>query len=272
MKLLLLLLGVVGLGPPLLAIPTAAWAESRTPAEATVHALDELANVCAQRRPECPTSTPTLTPVPTPTWTPSPTSTSTPVPPTDTPTQTPIPAPCWLTNTDLGDPDNGYIVFAADGAPVPCPIEQVVADEPTPIVTPSPTATPRPAAQPAAAPAQVLVVVQTVVVVVTAQPVDTATTMPTSAPIVVVVEASATPTAVLTATPQPSAASTPVAAVVSARTAISTAILSPSAAPALEQGPAADRGWLYASVLVCVGLGGLAALWLARRGRRRYAP
>lgn len=51
-------------------------AESRTPAEATAHALDELANCVAQHRPECPTATPTLTA--TPTWTPSPTSTSTP--------------------------------------------------------------------------------------------------------------------------------------------------------------------------------------------------
>ncbi|MBV9132277.1 MAG: hypothetical protein JO318_06245, partial [Chloroflexi bacterium] len=87
-----------------------AWAQSRTAPEATQHALDELANCRAQRRPECPTEPPT--PSLTATSTLSPTGTSTPEPtedPTVTPTPTPI--PCWLTDEDLGDPDNGYIVF-----------------------------------------------------------------------------------------------------------------------------------------------------------------
>lgn len=158
------------------------WASNRTPAEATAHALDELANCYAQRRSECPTSTPTLTP--TPTWTPSPTATSTPtVVPTDTPTPMPTatPAPCWVTDQDLGDPDDNYIVFDDQGAPIPCPtaesipaVAAVQASE-QPTATPSPSSTPTRAPRPTvapAAPARVIerVVVQTVVVEVTAEP------------------------------------------------------------------------------------------------------
>src|SRR5438552_13678348 len=60
----------------LVAWPSVALASTRTPAEATAHALNEFANCRAQQRPECPTET--ATPTPTPTWTPSPTSTSSP--------------------------------------------------------------------------------------------------------------------------------------------------------------------------------------------------
>src|SRR5207244_987165 len=102
----------VNLLPPLGAlmmlvlVVTPAYAETRTPAEATAHALEELANACAQRRPECPTSTPTATLEPTSTATVIPTGTPT---PTDepAPTVTPAPEPCWLTDADLGDPNSG---------------------------------------------------------------------------------------------------------------------------------------------------------------------
>ncbi|HEY1296603.1 MAG TPA: hypothetical protein VGJ60_26290 [Chloroflexota bacterium] len=72
-----------------------AWAESRTPAEATQHALDELANCRAQNRPGasqiCPTETATATPTPRPTSTPQPAASATPVPMDVAPTGTPLP-------------------------------------------------------------------------------------------------------------------------------------------------------------------------------------
>lgn len=273
MKLLLLFVGGVGLGLPLLAIPTA-WAESRRPAEATAHALDELANVCAQRRPECPTATPTLTL--TPTWTPSPTSTSTPVPPpTDIPpAPTTTPETCWLTNQDLGDPDNGYIVFSVDGAPMPCPVQDA---QEGPTDTPESTAAPTPTdlkqaprvAQPpapaAAAPREVIVV-ETVIV--TAQPVDTATPMPTAAPVRVVVETPPTPAAAPTAHPTPTVQ--PPTITPTARATV--AIVSASTAPRMSANRPAERSWLYVSVLACLGLAAVAAAWLVYRGRRRFAP
>jgi len=134
------------------------WAETRTPPQATQHALDELANCIAQRRPECPTSTPT--PSATPSSMPSPTSTSTALPAaTDTFTPTVTPEPCWFIDQDLGDPDNAFIVFDEAGAPIPCPTDTAVTDAvktpptDTAIPTPSSTPTPRPAAVPAAVPA-----------------------------------------------------------------------------------------------------------------------
>src|SRR5919201_1288717 len=114
-----------------------AWAETRTPPQATQHALAELANCRAQRRPECPTETPTPTLTATATPIASPTSTSTPEPtdePTPSPPATPGPASCWLTDQDLGDPNSGYVVFDEAGAPVPCPTSEpsdVPAEEPT---------------------------------------------------------------------------------------------------------------------------------------------
>jgi hypothetical protein len=74
----------------LLVVASPASAQSRTPPEATQHALDELANCRAQRRPDCPTgmATPTFTttPIPSPIPTPNPT-------PTPQPTVMPEPAP-----------------------------------------------------------------------------------------------------------------------------------------------------------------------------------
>lgn len=106
-------------------ICTAGAAAERTPAEATQHAIENLINDCAQGTRDCrtPTATPTMTLVPTATstLTPQPTGTSEP-----TVTATPTAEPCWLTDQDTGDPDNGYIVFDDLGAPVPCPIAQVL--------------------------------------------------------------------------------------------------------------------------------------------------
>jgi hypothetical protein len=181
-------LSVVSLSLSLLISASVARASSRTPAEATAHALDEQANVCAQRRPECPpTLTPTLTATPSPTSSTKPQPSNTPTPePTASPTATP--EPCWLTDQDLGDPDNNWIVFDQDGAPVPCPsadvdddaMQYVAAPTPSPTVTSPPTVIPplpiAPGAQPA--PRQVIVI-QTVVVTAvstdTVQPTATAT-------------------------------------------------------------------------------------------------
>lgn len=70
-----------------------ALAETRTPAEATQHALDELANCRAQNRRDagqiCPTETATPSPTPPPTSTPQPAATATPV--SEAATATPLP-------------------------------------------------------------------------------------------------------------------------------------------------------------------------------------
>lgn len=199
-----------------------AHSASRTPAEATQHALDELANCQEQSRLGlrtdgswvCPTATPVPTGTPVPTASPSPT----PVPPsdapTDVPTATPTPGPCWLTDEVWGDPDNGNIVFVPmmspdDGSPllnddgtqqygpvqIPCDSTPTPTPAPTDVPTDVPTATPRPpmaqvaAAPPAArsapapaAPAQERIVVQTVVVEVTPVPTQTPSATPTGTP------------------------------------------------------------------------------------------
>lgn len=209
-----MVLGVVLLR--LLATPVSAESPGAS-AAATQHAFEEQVNACAQRKPECP---PTLTP--TPTLMPSPTSTSTPQP-TDTPTPEPTavttatPEPCWLTDEDLGDPDNNWIVFGQDGAPVPCPsadvdddaMQYAVAPTSSPTVTSPPTVIPplpiAPGAQPA--PRQVIVI-QTVVVTV----VPTDTVQPTAAATRI---SSPTPRATNTATRAPTAALTATPTVVS---------------------------------------------------------
>ncbi len=114
--------------------------------QATVHALEELANAIAQGR-ITRTPTPTVTPTATPTLTLIPTAV--PVVPTvvSQPEPTATLAPCWFTDETYGDPDNGYIVFDDQGAPVPCPPEGNAAPEGLPdaepvIDMPTPTATP----------------------------------------------------------------------------------------------------------------------------------
>ena len=82
-------------------------AQSRPPAVATQHALDEFANCRAQQRPECPaeTATPTLLPTPPPTPTPSPA----PAPPrTETPQPTATPEP-GLPVSKLGQAVAAYV-------------------------------------------------------------------------------------------------------------------------------------------------------------------
>jgi hypothetical protein len=163
-------------------------AVDRPAPQATAHALDELANACAQRKPECPTSTPSPTLPPTSTFTPVPSAT--PVP-TATAESVPLELPdepCWRVDHDLGDPDSGYIVFDETGASEPCPNDEVTEEPPTDTPTPAPTATPRPPA-PQAPPAQVVVrnVVQTVVVTATPgeatrAPTATFTLVPTVTP------------------------------------------------------------------------------------------
>jgi hypothetical protein len=84
-----------------------AWAENRTPPEATQHALDELANCRAQRRPECPTETATPTLLPSATPTPIPTATPTDVP-TNSPEPTVTPLPILPAPAPGDDPALGY--------------------------------------------------------------------------------------------------------------------------------------------------------------------
>jgi len=85
---------------------SAALAETRTSPQATQHALDELANCHAQRRPECPTATatatlPTLAPPVTATL--PPTSTPAPTEIGQSPTDPPLPLPM------LGQATSGYV-------------------------------------------------------------------------------------------------------------------------------------------------------------------
>jgi hypothetical protein len=101
---MLLALLVVGF---LIASAAPAWADGLTPPEATQHALDELANCRAQRRPECPTSTATLTPTVVSTATLTPTPTGTPRP-ADTPSPTVTPAPS-LPGLGGGEATAGYV-------------------------------------------------------------------------------------------------------------------------------------------------------------------
>jgi len=229
--LVLLAVAILGALGTVVLLPAPVLADSRTPAEATAHAREELANCRAQQRLECPTETPT------PTLTATAIATSTPLPtptpePTEEPTVTPTatPASCWLTDQDLGDPSSGYVVFDEAGVPVPCPtlaLSDVAIDEPivTPTLdpTPDPSPTPRPTPTPRSAPpapasppqVEVRTIVQTVVVVVTVAPTETpvpaatATSQPTRTP-----TASPTPTRAPTITPTatvslPAAVATP---------------------------------------------------------------
>lgn len=265
---------VVGAVLTLLAQPVApsvalAQQQPGPAAYATVHALEEQANACAQHKPECWTPTPTATATPTTTSTPRPTDIPTPESTRVSNLPTPEVEPCWLTDQDLGDPDNGWIVFDGDGRPIPCPSDVDQVDE----LTPEPTATPRPTAtlRPAAAPVAPQIVVQTVVVVVTATPVDAASPRPTARPVVVVIEPAATQR------PEPTAisvsSSIPAAAVVEP-TSSPTVMSTPEAleVAGMQSPGGEDRHWLYVSVALCAGLVAVAALWLIRRGRRAYAP
>ncbi len=209
----------------LLASPSVALASSRTPAEATQHAIDDLANVCAQRRPECPA---TLTP--TPTATPSPTSTHTPQPtdrPTSTPmpTETPTPEPCWLIDQDLGDPDDNYIVFDEDGAPVPCP-----SDQPLPTDEPAPTPESRAvnAEDPAIARPTPVVVSAASQPVAAAAPLPTYTPYPTYTPLPTY---TAAPTSTLTSIATATLTRTPAATVTATPTVVSVAGVRVTSAP-----------------------------------------
>lgn len=220
----------------LLMAPRPAWAETRPPAEATAHALDELANCYAQRRPECPTSTPTLTT--TPTFTPQPTSTQT-IEPTATepPTATPTP-------TSEPDPADD----AAD--------EMLLVDD-TP--TPTPTLPPSPAAAVVPAPVQpqveIQTVIQTVVVVVTAEVTDTPPASSAPRPSSTATSSSTpTPTPTITATPTPTLA--PLVVVMAAALPTSEPVL-PDAAARGRWSWAAFLGYLSAAIALVVLVVGL---------------
>lgn len=149
-------------------------------ASATQRALANYVNDCAQKTIDCSTPTPTVTVTLVPTQTPTAT-----VPATETPTAgataTATDVPCWLTDTDVGDPDNNFVVFDDDGNPVPCPTDQPSpTDEPTPDVQPSavPTVDSVPPVRPAAPPAPVAS--QPVAVM---DPADTYTPYPTYTPL-----------------------------------------------------------------------------------------
>lgn len=198
-------LGLLAVGVAVL--PGTVWAESAgASAAATQRAIANFENDIAQGHVAL-TPTPTMTP--SPTFTVTPTSTPTLVP-TATPTPEPaaVEEPCWLTDEDLGDPDNNYIVFDEDGAPVHCPLDQPPpVDEPTPepepravVATPRPAPAPAPvASQPAAA------VVPTPIPTYTPYP--TYTAVPTYTP-VATLTATATATRTVTPTPRVTVSST----------------------------------------------------------------
>jgi hypothetical protein len=260
MKVLLLSLSTF-LGAGALAVPTA-YAATRSPAEATAHALDELANLCAQRRPECP---------PMATWTPSPTSTNTPLP-TDTPTPTPTASPtataaqCWFTDQELGDPDNDHIVFDDFGAPIPCPT-----DDPTPSTADTPTPTPMPASPtspavvapaPAASPPPEAPPAPTYTPASTYTPLPTYTPFPTWTP---APRPSASPTRGATSTPPPAPSPTvPVAAAASTPNA-------KTGPPDRAQASPLDQGvWDWGAFLKAAAalvLVGAALIWAVTRRR-----
>lgn len=186
---------VVGLH---VALAPVAWAQ-RTPAEATQHAYEELANAIAQGK-----ITRTPTPSPTLTLTPTATITATPlVMQTDTPTPTVSPVatsePCWLLD------DQRDVVFDQDGAPVPCPTN-TPEDEPIEVPTDTPTLTPTPALT--QTPVVVTVVVyQVQVVQMPAASAPASVDVPTLAPLPTLTDSptsTVTPTASPTVTPTPS--------------------------------------------------------------------
>ena len=107
----LLWVAPVAIGLALVLTAPIAAAETRTPAQATAHALDELANCRAQNRPDaaqiCPTETPTPTLSPTATLTPIPAATPTDMP-TDAPEPTVTPLPALPAPPPGDDPAPGY--------------------------------------------------------------------------------------------------------------------------------------------------------------------
>lgn len=187
-----------------------AYAAERTPAEATAHAREELANAIAQGRV---TVTPTPTAIPTSTPTPVPTDQATPEP-SVAPTETPLPTTepqCWQTD------DEGNVLFRDDGTPIAClfpdqPADDGLSVEPdaTVVLAPPPVDTPvsatpqvvyvvvqQPAAYvppPTAAPAQVVYVVVTPTPFAPART-STPTVTPTFTPAPVAPTATALPTA-----------------------------------------------------------------------------
>ena len=185
-------------------------------AAATQHALEEQANACAQRKPECFTPTPTPTVPSTSTAVAIATTTTVPTSTIErTPTATPTPEPCWLTDQDLGDPDSGYIVFDETGAPVPCPPDQPLpTEEPTPTAEPSAVSTETPVpVRPA--PAVAIVASQPVAAAPPPAPaLPTYTPYPTYTPpptpsLQITRAAVSTPTLAATGTPTPTATGTP---------------------------------------------------------------
>jgi hypothetical protein len=259
-----------------------ASAQSRTPAEATQHALDELQNCRAMQGHHyttdfCPTDAPTATPRPTSIPAAVPTEPKT--EPRDVPTDAPdaTPGPCWVTDSQLGDPDSGYIVFVeayvddqgdVGYVPVPCDQASILTprrtDVPTPVESPTrpPAPTPRPPQPPAAAAPQVQVrtVIQTVVVVVTPVNTDTPEPVTTPAP---------------TPTPRPSPSATPTASATVSPTAtgMPTVLAIGSLAGPTPQAPtvAGERqvgrwdwgGFFKAAALLVVLL--VAAIWALTR-------
>lgn len=94
-------------------------------AAATAHALDEQANACAQRKPEC------FTPTPTSTASPLPTNTRTPLP-TETLTPAPIVLPDFAAQS-INDPARGWDVVVVMIEDQPSPTEEPIPVPPLPL-------------------------------------------------------------------------------------------------------------------------------------------
>lgn len=258
---------VLGVVVALCAATPATAQQSGPSAFATQHAIEEMVNACAQRKPECrPTSTPSPTPTLTAVPTSTPGSTETPTP---EPTATPSPELCWLRDQDLGDPDNGYVVFDELGEPVPCPPDQPLpAEEPTPEPEPRAVAAETPAAV-RPVPGPVSVASQPVAAVAprpTYTPYPTYTPFPTPTP---------PPTSTANSTASPTATRTPTPAATVLATHTPTATSTAGVMASAFSGPTQARplpDWQWAAFLGYLAAAiGIVALIVAVLLHRRVA-
>lgn len=207
-------------------LPGTVWAESAgASAAATQHAYEELQNAIAQGKV---TLTPTPTMTPSPTFTVTPTSTPTLVP-TATPTPEPavVEEPCWLTDIDWGDPNDNYIVFDEDGAPVPCQL-----DQPPPVSEPTPEPEPR---------------------AVNAETPAIARAAAVSAPVASPPAAAVAPTPLPTYTPYPTYTAVPTSTVAPTLTATATATRTVTPTPRVTASPTATATATATRTLVPIG-------------------
>jgi len=207
---------------------------------------------------------------------------TTPTPTAELPTLVPSATPesaiwCWQRDRQLGDPNNDWIVFDDQGAPVVVPCngiwpdadEQPAQDEPTQEPTVVPTSTPMVIVRQAPAPTpEVRVVVQTVVVLVTTEPTQTATRAPSTTPMPLPTRTPVTPTRVVetpTRSPSPTVTSTPSPTSTPLPTATVTSTPAPTVLAARVASPLDQLTWppvwAIAAALGVLVLGSAAFVW-----------